>query len=322
MRLDEFSANEKVERNYERLIYCCAINFYSQMYKIAVPGDLLSEETGRAGEGTYVEDGKVYASRYGVLNEKGEIKVMALSGKYVPTQGDVVIGKVVEISFPYWIVDIASPYEARLHSSEFAGAGRGAGSNARGRGRREGGARGSGMRVSAARGSGTRESAARGSGTRESAARGSGTRESAARGRGAREERIEFGDMKKYLDLDDLIVAKVAKVDALMRVDLALEEDFKIGRGSGGGSGGGRLLEISHTKVPRVIGRSGSMVRMLKEKCNCSIFIAENGRIWIKGSEENMNLVSEVISKIVSEAHTAGLTDRIADFLEPFRGNK
>ena len=302
MRLDEFSANEKVERNYERLIYCCAINFYSQMYKIAVPGDLLSEETGRAGEGTYVEDGKVYASRYGVLNEKGEIKVMALSGKYVPTQGDVVIGKVVEISFPYWIVDIASPYEARLHSSEFAGAGRGAGSNARGRGGREGGARGSGMRVSAARGSGTRESA--------------------ARGRGAREERIEFGDMKKYLDLDDLIVAKVAKVDALMRVDLALEEDFKIGRGSGGGSGGGRLLEISHTKVPRVIGRSGSMVRMLKEKCNCSIFIAENGRIWIKGSEENMNLVSEVISKIVSEAHTAGLTDRIADFLEPFRGNK
>ncbi|MDI6810858.1 MAG: exosome complex RNA-binding protein Rrp4 [archaeon] len=219
------------------------------MYKVVVPGDFLSEEANRAGEGTYVEDGKVYAMKYGIMDDKEEIKVVALSGKYVPSRGDIVIGKIVEISFPYWIVDIASPYEARLHMSELAK---------------------------------------------------------------GEERRIEFGSMNRYLDSGDLIVAKVLSVDALMRVDLTLKDEFKIG-------GRGRLIEISHTKVPRVIGRSGSMIKMLKEKCNCFIFIAKNGRIWIKGSEDEMNLASQVVLMIANEAHTSGLTDRVADFLDSFK---
>ena len=218
------------------------------MYNVVVPGDFISDEVNRAGEGTYVDGGKVYAMKYGIVNDKGEIKVVALSGKYVPTRGDVVIGKIAEISFPYWIVDIASPYEARLHSSEFA--------------------------------------------------RGS-------------ERKIEFGDMSNYLDLGDLIVAKVLNVDALMRVDLTLKDEFRIGDR-------GRLIEISHTRVPRLIGRSGSMIKMLKEKCNCFVFIAKNGRIWIKGTEENMNLALQVVVMIANEAHTSGLTDRVAHFLDSF----
>ncbi len=222
------------------------------MYKVVVPGDFISEETNRAGESTYVEEGKVYATRYGIVDEREEIKVVALSGKYVPVEGDVVIGRIAEISFPYWIVDIASPYDARLHVSEFAG---------------------------------------------------------------ASDKKIEFGYMNSYLDLGDLIMAKVMNVNVLMRMELALKEDFKIGSG-------GRLIEISHTKVPRVIGRSGSMIRMLKEKCKCFIFIAKNGRIWIEGRADDMDLASEVILKIVSEAHTSGLTDRIADFLDSFGKGK
>ncbi|MHC1600078.1 MAG: exosome complex RNA-binding protein Rrp4 [Candidatus Methanospirareceae archaeon] len=217
------------------------------MYKVVVPGDFVSEEVARAGDGTYVDDGKVYAMKYGIVHDKEEIKVVALTGKYVPTNGDIVIGKIIEISFPYWIVDIASPYEARLHMSEFS----------------------------------------------------HGT-----------ERKMEFGSMSNYLDLGDLIVAKVLNVDALMRVDLALRDDFRIG------DPGGRLVEISHTKVPRVIGRSGSMIKMLKEKCNCFIFIAKNGRIWIKGREENMNLALQAVLMIDNEAHTSGLTDRVAYFLD------
>lgn len=221
------------------------------MYKVVVPGDFISEEVNRAGEGTYVEDGKVYAMSYGIVEEREEIKVVAFSRKYVPTNGDVVIGRIIEISFPYWIVDIASPYEARLHISNFA----------------------------------------------------------------AGVEKVEFGSMSRYLDLDDFIVAKVMTVDVMMRIELTLMEEFKM-------RGGGKLVEIPHTKVPRVIGRSGSMIKMLKEKCNCFIFIAKNGRIWIKGSEADVNLASEVILKIVNEAHTSGLTDRVVNFLDSFRRDK
>jgi len=134
------------------------------MYKVVVPGDFISEEAERAGEGTYVEDGKVYAMSYGIVEEREEIKVVALSGKYMPAKGDVVIGRIAEISFPFWIVDIASPYEARLHISELA------------------------------------------------------------EGR----DKIEFGSMSRYLDVDDFIVAKVLNVNVLMRIELALKEEFKM----------------------------------------------------------------------------------------------
>lgn len=222
------------------------------MYKVVVPGDFISDEVNRAGEGTYVDEGKVYAMNYGIVSDKGAIKVVAISGKYVPTKGDVVIGRVVELAYPFWIVDIASPYEARLHISDFS--------------------------------------------------------------RGA-ERRIDFSNMSNYLDLGDLIIGKVLNVDALMRVDLGLKDEVKIGNR-------GRLIEISHTKVPRVIGRSGSMIKMLKEKCKCFIFIAKNGRIWIKGPEENMNLATQVILKIANEAHRSGLTDRVSHFLDSYKAKK
>lgn len=222
------------------------------MYQVVVPGDFLSEETKRAGEGTYVEEGKVYASQYGIVNVRGEIKVVPLSGKYMPSNGDVIIGKITEISFPFWIVDLASPYEARLHVSALSGIAR---------------------------------------------------------------EKIEFGNMSEYLNVDDLVVVKVMNVNVLMKIELALQEDVELRRG-------GRLIEIPHTKVPRVIGRSGSMIKMLKEKCNCFIFIAKNGRIWIRGKEDDMDLATTVILKIARESHTSGLTDRVAEFLDSFRKEK
>ncbi len=216
------------------------------VYKVVIPGDFISDAADRAGEGTYVEDGKVYAIRYGVVDEKEEIKVVPFVGKYMPSKGDVVIGKIIEISFPYWIVDIGSPYEARLHMSEAPA-----------------------------------------------------------------DKKIEFGNMHAYLDIDDLMVAKVINIDTLMRIDLRLMEDFQLG-------GAGRLIEIPHTKVPRIIGRKGSMIKMLKDKCKCFIFVAKNGRIWLKGSEEEMDIASEVILMIANEAHTSGLTDRVAHFLDSY----
>ena len=61
------------------------------------------------------------------------------------------------------------------------------------------------------------------------------------------------------------------------------------------------------------------MIKMLKERSGCFIFIAKNGRIWIKGREDAVDVVSEAILMIANEAHTSGLTDRVARMLDTFR---
>jgi len=87
--------------------------------QIIIPGDVLSEDVSIAGDGTYVRDGKVYASLYGILSERNKIRVVPLSGKYIPARGDIVIGIVKEVTFSNWIVDIGSPYDGLLHISEY-----------------------------------------------------------------------------------------------------------------------------------------------------------------------------------------------------------
>ncbi len=74
----------------------------------------------------------------------------------------------------------------------------------------------------------------------------------------------------------------------------------------------GVVIEISPPKIPRVIGRRASMVSVLKKLLDCKIFIAQNGRIWIKGkSLIHEDLLMEIIEKIEYESHTTGLTNRI-----------
>lgn len=219
------------------------------MYKIVVPGDFLSTDIRRAGEGTYVENGKVYALRYGILDDKDEIRVVPLSGRYIPKRGDVVIGRVEDIMYPYWVFDIASPYKGLLHVSEFPA-------------------------------------------------------------------KVEYGTMDRFLRIDDLAIVKVVNVDPMMRVELKLVEEFRPPLH------GGRLIEVPHTKIPRIIGRNGSMIKILKEEGRCFIFVAKNGRIWIRGNERNVDLVAEIIMKIAEKAHTSGLTDRVTQYLRAARGGK
>ncbi|MHA1675157.1 MAG: exosome complex RNA-binding protein Rrp4 [Promethearchaeota archaeon] len=78
----------------------------------------------------------------------------------------------------------------------------------------------------------------------------------------------------------------------------------------------GVVIVISPTKIPRVIGKKGSMISLLKNLLHCKIFVAQNGRIWIQGrAPENERLLIESIDKIEREAHTTGLTDRIKAYI-------
>ena len=123
-------------------------------------------------------------------------------------------------------------------------------------------------------------------------------------------KRIETDEMSKYLRIGSSIMTRVKDVDPTMKVELTLN-DRKLGIIKVG-----RVIEISHTRVPRLIGKGGSMISMLKKELNCNIFVGQNGRIWINGSSQDMDLALKTIHLIEKEAHTDGLTDRIVEYLK------
>jgi exosome complex component RRP4 len=83
---------------------------------------------------------------------------------------------------------------------------------------------------------------------------------------------------------------------------------------------GGRIVEISHAKVPRVIGREGSMIKLIEDLTNTRMFVSQNGRIWIDGEVDDVVHAVKAVEMIESDAHVQGLTDAIRDFLETTYG--
>ncbi|MBN1280902.1 MAG: RNA-binding protein [Candidatus Thermoplasmatota archaeon] len=88
--------------------------------QIVIPGQMLgTTSANRAGRGTFIEKGKIYAERLGVLNMQDKfIHIIALKGRYDPVVGDMVIGVVEEAATSNWMVDINAPYPALLHVNE------------------------------------------------------------------------------------------------------------------------------------------------------------------------------------------------------------
>lgn len=77
---------------------------------------------------------------------------------------------------------------------------------------------------------------------------------------------------------------------------------------------GGKVINISPVKVPRLIGRQGSMISMIKRMTGCNVIVGQNGVVWMNGEKDA--LVTEVVDKIDREAHIEGLTDRIEKFIQ------
>ncbi len=121
-------------------------------------------------------------------------------------------------------------------------------------------------------------------------------------------------DINQYLSMGDVVVAKVKDVDERMRVLL------EAGEPGMGRVEGGKLVKISPTKVPRVIGRKGSMLNTLQDVGECRLRVGQNGQIMIWGRNPSMiNAVVEALLMIEREAHTSGLTDRVHLMLEKMK---
>ncbi len=88
--------------------------------QMVVPGELIASEKCKLGDGVFLENGKVYASLFGLLDKRGDfVRVIPLSGKYFPRVGDYVIAMVQEPHSSFWILDINSGYSASLNAGDY-----------------------------------------------------------------------------------------------------------------------------------------------------------------------------------------------------------
>jgi len=219
--------------------------------EIVTPGDLLAEGDYIAGENTYKEGDKLYATRLGLVDfADKKVIVVALKAFYVPAVGDTVIGKVVEITIAGWLVDIKAAQPAMLRASDVF----------------------------------------------------------------ERSFRPQRNELPSVFDIGDLLIAKIIAYDRTRDPQLTVREPGlgKITRG--------QIVEITPTKIPRVIGKKGSMINMIKEQTGCHIVLGQNGVILISGkTTENEQLAMMAIRKIDEESHIGGLTDRINELMKDYK---
>ena len=215
---------------------------YVENKELVIPGQVLAEDEYYPGRGTFKEDNKICSSLMGLVSLRNKkIRVIPLKSKYVPKKGDVVIGKISDVRFSMWDVDINSPYSGILSAFEVLG----------------------------------------------------------------RDKK----DLNRVYDIGDVLFLRIIDVDEVKKAKLGLK-----GRGMGKFKGG-IIVEISPTKVPRLIGKKGSMINMIKNKTNCKIIVGQNGLVWVKGNEDMEQLTREVIHVIEAEAHTSGLTNKMKNKL-------
>ncbi len=117
--------------------------------------------------------------------------------------------------------------------------------------------------------------------------------------------------LTEVFNVGDYVLAQIVSFDRTKDPTLTTR-----GRGFGKISHG-RVVEIVPAKLPRLIGKKGSMVNMLKKETGCQILIGQNGRVLVSGkSQRDEELAILAIRKIEAEAHTRGLTDRVRNLIE------
>jgi len=124
-------------------------------------------------------------------------------------------------------------------------------------------------------------------------------------------------EMSNFLDVGDLVVVKVIAFDRTRDPQLTIRESG-LGKVSKG-----HIVRVTPTKIPRVIGRKGSMINLLTRGTNTRITVGQNGLILVSGDRPEMEaLAVRILQMIEREAHTLGLTDRVEELLKKGKGTE
>jgi exosome complex component RRP4 len=213
--------------------------------KPIIPGEVIVKgDKYLPGENTEKKGEDIIALRYGLSEEvDGLVKVIPLSGVYIPRRGNVVIGKVENLNLNGWFINIGTPENAFLPLSEVQGY-------------------------------------------------------------------IGKNELEEVMEMGSIAIAKIKDVNK-RGVDLTIK-----GRGFGRVEEG-MIVEINPHKVPRIIGREGSMINLIKAETGCNITVGQNGLIGISGEKiEDELLAKKAILFIAEKSYVSGLTDEIKKWFE------
>lgn len=114
-------------------------------------------------------------------------------------------------------------------------------------------------------------------------------------------------DLSRYFDIGNIIYCRVSKVTKNKVVQVSMDDM------SAKKLYGGITVKVTPTKIPRMIGRGGSMISLIKTKTNCEIIPGQNGVVWIRGEDKTKAI--EAILTVEKESHTVGLTEKIEGML-------
>ena len=219
--------------------------------EIIIPGEVIAKgDDYLPGEGTEKKGDthEIVALRYGLKEESNRlVRVIPLSGIYQPRRGNVIIGKVENITFNGWIIDIGTANSAFLSLTEVP-------------------------------------------------------------------RYVNRNALSEIIDINDMIIAKIWGINR-KGIDLSIKS-----RGLGKIEEG-MILKINPNKVPRIIGKEGSMINLIKNETGCNITIGQNGLIWIKSDKiENELFAKKAILFVSEKSFVSGLTEEVKKWFEKEKG--
>tara|TARA_B100000315_G_scaffold260418_1_gene321597 strand:- start:3385 stop:4068 length:684 start_codon:yes stop_codon:yes gene_type:complete len=116
-------------------------------------------------------------------------------------------------------------------------------------------------------------------------------------------------DLSSKFSSGDLLAASILAFDRMRDPLLSV---------SGPGFGKipqGEVVKIPPPKVPRLIGKKGSMIRMIESASGARLSVGQNGMVVITGNDDSISVATKAIRKVDDEAHTADLNQRVEELL-------
>ena len=216
--------------------------------KYVIPGDVVTTGPFRPEQNVILDGTKIIATAVGISEIYDDsVKVIPLTGKYIPKIDDLVIAKVNSHTSLSWELDINSCYVGFLPAQDVFG----------------------------------------------------------------RDFSAHADELTSKLKTGDLVAARIANFDRT-RDPLVTISDRDLGK-----IDSGVLIAISPSKVPRLIGKRGSMIQMIEQATDAAVTIGQNGWVVVScDSPEGLLKAKTAIEMVNEKAHVANLTDQVKEMLD------